>query len=72
MQTLREKDGLSADTSRSESEFDPFGAAHGCNSISAGLGSILLQVQLINSYNCDAHCYWTVSYVHSYNTIFVT
>lgn len=38
MRTLREKDGLSADTSRSESEFDPFGAAHGCNSISAGLG----------------------------------
>lgn len=44
MHTLREKDGLSADTSRSESEFDPFGAAHGCNSISAGLGSILFQV----------------------------
>lgn len=38
MHTLRQKDGVSANTSRSESEFDPFGAGHGCNSISAGLG----------------------------------
>lgn len=36
--TLRQKNGLSGYTSRTESEFDPFGAAHGCNSISAGLG----------------------------------
>lgn len=42
MHTLRQKDGVSANTSRSESEFDPFGAGHGCNSISAGLGSIFL------------------------------
>lgn len=41
MHTLREKDGVSGYTSRFESEFDPFGAAHGCNSVSAGLGSIL-------------------------------
>ncbi|XP_052211437.1 probable 1-deoxy-D-xylulose-5-phosphate synthase, chloroplastic isoform X2 [Diospyros lotus] len=38
MHTLRQKNGLSGFTSRSESEFDPFGAGHGCNSISAGLG----------------------------------
>ncbi|CAK9176312.1 unnamed protein product [Ilex paraguariensis] len=38
MHTLRQTNGLSGYTSRSESEFDPFGAAHGCNSISAGLG----------------------------------
>ncbi|RZC91979.1 hypothetical protein C5167_027868 [Papaver somniferum] len=38
MHTLRQKNGLSGFTSRIESEFDAFGAAHGCNSISAGLG----------------------------------
>ena len=38
MSTLGQKNGLSGFTSRSESEFDSFGAAHGCNSISAGLG----------------------------------
>ncbi|XP_043701334.1 probable 1-deoxy-D-xylulose-5-phosphate synthase, chloroplastic isoform X2 [Telopea speciosissima] len=38
MHTLRQKNGLSASTSRSESEYDPFGAGHGCNSVSAGLG----------------------------------
>lgn len=42
MHTLRQKDGISANTSRSESEYDAFGAGHGCNSISAGLGSIFL------------------------------
>ncbi|PON57927.1 Deoxyxylulose-5-phosphate synthase [Parasponia andersonii] len=36
--TVKQKDGLSGFTSRSESEYDPFGAGHGCNSISAGLG----------------------------------
>ncbi|XP_021643036.2 probable 1-deoxy-D-xylulose-5-phosphate synthase, chloroplastic isoform X2 [Hevea brasiliensis] len=36
--TLRQKNGLSGFTSRSESEYDPFGAGHGYNSISAGLG----------------------------------
>ncbi|KAK8697426.1 hypothetical protein V6N13_113576 [Hibiscus sabdariffa] len=38
MPTLRQKNGLSGYTSRAESEYDPFGAGHGCNSISAGLG----------------------------------
>ncbi|XP_015885918.2 probable 1-deoxy-D-xylulose-5-phosphate synthase, chloroplastic isoform X2 [Ziziphus jujuba] len=38
MHTVRQKNGLSSLTSRSESEYDPFGAGHGCNSISAGLG----------------------------------
>ncbi|XP_022729832.1 probable 1-deoxy-D-xylulose-5-phosphate synthase, chloroplastic isoform X2 [Durio zibethinus] len=38
MPTLRKKGGLSGFTSRTESEYDPFGAGHGCNSISAGLG----------------------------------
>ncbi|XWS27194.1 hypothetical protein CRYUN_Cryun26dG0094000 [Craigia yunnanensis] len=38
MPTLRQKNGLSGFTSRAESEYDPFGAGHGCNSISAGLG----------------------------------
>ncbi|XP_047325306.1 1-deoxy-D-xylulose-5-phosphate synthase, chloroplastic [Impatiens glandulifera] len=38
METLQQRDGISGFTSRSESEFDPFGAGHGCNSISAGLG----------------------------------
>ncbi|KAF9662163.1 hypothetical protein SADUNF_Sadunf18G0024700 [Salix dunnii] len=38
MHTLRQKDGLSGFTSRSESECDLFGAGHRCNSISAGLG----------------------------------
>lgn len=42
MPTLRQKNGLSGYTSRTESEYDPFGAGHGCNSISAGLGSIAL------------------------------
>ena len=36
--TLRQKDGLSGFTKRSESEFDPFGAGHSSTSISAGLG----------------------------------
>jgi len=36
--TLRQGDGLSGFTKRSESEFDPFGAAHSSTSISAGFG----------------------------------
>lgn len=42
MHTVRERNGLSGFTSRFESDYDPFGAGHGCNSISAGLGSITL------------------------------
>ena len=38
MRTLRKKAGLSGFTKRSESEFDPFGAAHSSTSISAALG----------------------------------
>lgn len=36
--TIKQKNGLSGFTSRFESEYDPFGAGHGCNSLSAGLG----------------------------------
>ena len=38
MRTLRQKDGISGFTKRSESEYDPFGAAHSSTSISAALG----------------------------------
>ncbi len=38
MHTLRQGDGLSGFTMRSESEYDPFGAGHSSTSISAGLG----------------------------------
>jgi 1-deoxy-D-xylulose-5-phosphate synthase len=38
MATLRQGGGLSGFTSRKESEYDPFGAAHSSTSISAGLG----------------------------------
>lgn len=40
MTTMRRKNGLSGVTSRFESEYDAFGAGHGCSSISAGLGSL--------------------------------
>jgi len=38
IRTLRMKDGLSGFTKRSESAYDPFGAAHSSTSISAALG----------------------------------
>jgi 1-deoxy-D-xylulose-5-phosphate synthase len=38
MHTLRQTDGLSGFTKRSESEYDPFGAGHSSTTISAGLG----------------------------------
>ncbi len=38
MLTLRQGGGLSGFTKRSESEYDPFGAAHSSTSISSGLG----------------------------------
>jgi 1-deoxy-D-xylulose-5-phosphate synthase len=38
IRTLRQEQGLSGFTKRSESEFDPFGAAHSSTSISAALG----------------------------------
>ncbi|MBU1374688.1 MAG: 1-deoxy-D-xylulose-5-phosphate synthase [Alphaproteobacteria bacterium] len=38
IRTLRQAEGLSGFTKRSESEYDPFGAAHAATSISAALG----------------------------------
>jgi 1-deoxy-D-xylulose-5-phosphate synthase len=38
MRTIRQPDGLSPFTKRSESDFDPFGAGHSSTSISAALG----------------------------------
>ena len=38
IRTLRQRDGLSGFTKRSESPYDPFGAAHSSTSISAALG----------------------------------
>ena len=38
IRTLRQGGGISGFTKRSESEYDPFGAAHSSTSISAGLG----------------------------------
>ncbi len=38
IRTLRQGGGLSGFTSRTESDYDPFGAAHSSTSISAGLG----------------------------------
>src|SRR5919107_4192845 len=38
IRTLRQGGGLSGFTRRSESEYDPFGAAHSSTSISAGIG----------------------------------
>ena len=38
IRSIRQKDGLSGFTKRSESEYDPFGAAHSSTSISAALG----------------------------------
>jgi 1-deoxy-D-xylulose-5-phosphate synthase len=41
IRTLRQKDGLSGFTKRSESPYDPFGAAHSSTSISAALGFVM-------------------------------
>ncbi len=38
IRTIRQEGGLSGFTKRSESEYDPFGAAHASTSISSGLG----------------------------------
>ena len=45
--TLRKKNGLSGFTKRSESIYDPFGAAHSSTSISANLG-IAVALSLIH------------------------
>src|SRR5262252_6070990 len=41
IRTLRQEGGLSGFTRRSESEYDPFGAAHSSTSISSALGMAL-------------------------------
>lgn len=41
MSTIRQGDGLSGFTKRSESEYDPFGAGHSSTSISAALGMLV-------------------------------
>ncbi len=41
MRSLRQKDGISGFTKRSESPYDPFGAAHSSTSISAALGFVV-------------------------------
>ena len=41
IRSIRQRDGLYGFTKRSESEYDPFGAAHSSTSISAGLGMAL-------------------------------
>ena len=46
MRSLRQGGGLSGFTKRSESEYDPFGAAHSSTSISAGLGMAVGRDQL--------------------------
>ena len=50
IRTLRQGNGLSGFTKRSESEYDPFGAAHSSTSISSSLGmavAIVCQIILI-------------------------
>ena len=47
IRTLRKGNGLSGFTKRSESEYDPFGAAHSSTSISSGLG-IAVANKLLN------------------------
>ncbi|WP_169569915.1 1-deoxy-D-xylulose-5-phosphate synthase [Sneathiella limimaris] len=50
IRTLRQDGGLSGFTKRSESEYDPFGAAHSSTSISAGLGMAVAR-DLLNKSN---------------------
>jgi len=54
MSTLRQGGGLSGFTKRSESEYDPFGAAHSSTSISAGLGMAVAAELSGNSRNVIA------------------
>src|SRR5271155_1570418 len=53
IRTLRQGGGLSGFTRRSESEYDPFGAAHSSTSISAGLGMAVAR-DLKNAHVKDA------------------
>jgi 1-deoxy-D-xylulose-5-phosphate synthase len=54
IRTLRQVGGLSGFTKRSESEYDPFGAAHSSTSISAGLGMCVARDLQGNSNNVIA------------------
>jgi 1-deoxy-D-xylulose-5-phosphate synthase len=54
IRTLRQPGGLSGFTKRSESEYDPFGAAHSSTSISAGLGMAIARDQLGKNNNVIA------------------
>ncbi len=47
IRTLRKSGGLSGFTKRSESEYDPFGAAHSSTSISATLGMAVVLTMLL-------------------------
>ncbi len=51
MRTIRQPEGLSGFTKRTESEFDPFGAGHSSTSISAALGiSVAKKIKKEKSY----------------------
>ena len=54
IRSLRQKDGLSGFTKRSESEFDPFGAAHSSTSISSTLGMAVAKKLSNNNNNVIA------------------
>ncbi len=54
IRTLRQKEGLSGFTLRTESEFDPFGTGHSSTSISAGLGMAVGSKINDKSRNCIA------------------
>src|SRR3569833_2837591 len=51
IRTIRQGGGLSGFTKRSESEYDPFGAAHSSTSISAGLGMAVARDLSGDDYN---------------------
>ncbi|MDF1791176.1 MAG: 1-deoxy-D-xylulose-5-phosphate synthase [Thalassobaculaceae bacterium] len=54
IRTLRQVGGLSGFTKRSESEYDPFGAAHSSTSISSGLGMAAARDLLGNDFDVVA------------------
>ena len=54
IRTIRQGGGLSGFTKRSESEYDPFGAAHSSTSISAGLGMVVARDLQGRSHNVIA------------------
>ena len=54
IRTLRQGGGLSGFTKRTESEYDPFGAAHSSTSISAGLGMAIARDLSGQSHNVVA------------------